>query len=255
MMNRGVAIVTGSRRGIGKSIALNLAKAGFDVVVSDIENDEHAETTMSEIRQLGRACRFQACDVGDEGSHAALLAASEELGELTCLVNNAGVSSTVRGDMLDLPVESLDRALRVNLRGPFLLSQTFAKRLIAHGGSKGFRSIVNITSVNATILGLNRPDYCITKAALSTVTRLFAARLADEGIHVYEVRPGMTLTEMTAPSRSRYDTMIAEGEVPMKRWGVPDDIGAAVTILASGGFQFSTGDAIHVDGGLSLHRV
>lgn len=253
--SKGVAIVTGSRRGIGSAIAHSLAAGGFDIVVSDIERDDYAEATLAGIAKLGRRSVFQSCDVGDEHSHAALLDAADALGELTCLVNNAGVSSTVRGDMLDLPVESLDRALRVNLRGPFLLSQAFAKRLIARGPSEAFRSIVNITSINATVLGLNRPDYCMTKAALSTMTRLFAARLGADAINVYEVRPGMTLTEMTAPSRARYDQMIADGAVPMHRWGMPDDVAQAVATLALGGFRFSTGDAVAVDGGLSLHRV
>ena len=253
----GVAIVTGGRRGIGRAIAMALASRGFDILVVDLEADAAARETMSSLHEKGVTARFVAADIGDETGHGAILDAAEELGPLTSLINNAGVSSTVRGDMLDLPVDSLDRSWRVNLRAPFLLTQAFAKRLIAQpaGGETTFRSVINITSVNAEILGLNRPDYCMTKAALSTMTRLFAARLAEAGIHVYEVRPGMTMTEMTAPSRGKYDQIIEEGVVPMRRWGVPADVGEAVAVLAAGAFRFSTGDAVNVDGGLHMHRL
>jgi len=254
---REVAIVTGGRRGIGRSIAYALAAHSFNILVVDIEEDASARETMSALQGKGIAARFLAADIGDESKHGEILDAAAELGTLTTLINNAGVSSTVRGDMLDLPVESLDRSWRVNLRAPFLLTQTFSKRLTAQPlrGKESFRSIVNITSVNVEILGLNRPDYCMTKAALSTMTRLFAARLAENGIHVYEVRPGMTMTDMTAPSRDKYDRVIEEGLVPMRRWGAPADIGEAVAVLATGAFRFSTGDAINVDGGLHMYRL
>ena len=143
----------------------------------------------------------------------------------------------------------------MNLRAPFLLSQAFGKRLVADLRPNGFRSIVNITSVNVEILGIDRPDYCITKAGLSMMTRLFAARLAEAGVHCYEVRPGMTMTEMTAPSKAKYDRVIEEGLVPLRRWGQPDDVGEAVATLADGAFRFSTGDAVYVDGGLHMHRL
>ena len=253
----GVAIVTGARRGIGRAIANALASRAFNILVVDIEEDASARETMSALHEKGVTASFIAADIGDESGHDGILDAAEELGTLTTLINNAGVSSTVRGDMLDLPVDSLDRSWRINLRAPFLLTQAFSKRLIAQtaGGEEAFRSIVNITSVNAEILGLNRPDYCMTKAALSTMTRLFAARLAEAGVHVYEVRPGMTMTDMTAPSRGKYDQIIKEGVVPMRRWGVPVDVGEAVAALATGAFRFSTGDAVNVDGGLHMHRL
>lgn len=252
-----VAIVTGARRGIGRAIANALASRAFNILVVDMEEDASARETMSALHEKGVTARFVAADIGDESGHGGILDAAEGLGILTTLINNAGVSSTVRGDMLDLPVDSLDRSWRVNLRAPFLLTQAFSKRLIEQpaGGERPFRSIVNITSVNAVILGLNRPDYCMTKAALSTMTRLFAARLAEAGVHVYEVRPGMTMTDMTAPSRGRYDQTIEEGVVPMRRWGLPADVGEAVAALATGAFRFSTGDAVNVDGGLHMHRL
>lgn len=252
-----VAIVTGARRGIGRAIAYALASRAFNILVVDIEEDEAAHATMTALREKGVAGRFIATDIGDESQHTGILDAAEQLGVLTTLVNNAGVSSTVRGDMLDLPVESLDRSLRINIRAPFLLTKAFAKRvaLPRERHEDAFRSIVNITSVNVEILGLNRPDYCITKAALSTMTRLFAARLAEAGIHVYEVRPGITMTEMTTPSREKYDQVIEEGLVPMRRWGEPGDVGEAVAALVTGAFRFSTGDAVNVDGGLHMYRL
>ena len=250
-----VAIVTGGRRGIGRAISLSLATRGFAVLVVDLEEEDAARDTIAALRAAGARAEFLTADVGDEGTHAGMLDAAGRLGTLTTLVNNAGVSSTVRGDMLDLPVESLDRSLRVNLRAPFLLSQAFARRLVADGMGDTFRSIVNVTSVNVTILGVDRPDYCMTKAALSTMTRLFAARLAEELIHVYEVRPGMTMTGMTAPSKAKYDRVIDEGLVPLRRWGQPHDVGEAVATLADGAFRFSTGDAVFVDGGLHMHRL
>lgn len=251
-----VSIVTGGRRGIGRAICQSMAGKGHNVIVVDIENDAEAVETIALLNSAGVKSNFLACDVGDEATHDRILEAASKLGTPSTLVNNAGVSSTVRGDMLDLPIESLDRALRINLRAPFLLSQKFSKALIASNASADhFCSIVNITSVNVEILGLNRPDYCITKAGLSMVTKLFAGRLAEEGIHSYEVRPGITMTDMTRPSREKYDKVIEEGLVPMRRWGAPEDVADAVAALASGAFKFSTGDAVSVDGGLHLYRL
>lgn len=255
-MKSGVAIVTGGRRGIGRAICQCLARGGLSVLVVDLEADDAADATLSMIRGFGVDAEFVAADVGDERMHERIIKAAGQLGTLTTLVNNAGVSSTVRGDMLNLPVESLDRAIRINLRAPFLLSQAFSRKLIEEKtGASHFCSIVNITSVNVEILGINRPDYCITKTGLSMATRLFAARLADEKIHAYEVRPGITMTDMTQPSREKYDKVIDDGLVPMRRWGAPEDVGEAVANLATGAFKFSTGDAIWVDGGLHLYRL
>ncbi len=255
-MTTAVSIVTGGRRGIGRAIGRALAERRHNILVVDVERDEAAEETIALLREQGVEAEFLVADVGDETLHEGILDAAGRLGTATTLVNNAGVSSTVRGDMLDLPVESLDRALRINLRAPFLLSQAFSRRLIREKvATRHFCSIVNITSVNVEIIGVNRPDYCITKTGLSMATRLFAARLAEENIHAYEVRPGITMTEMTQPSREKYDRVIEEGLVPMRRWGSPEDIGEAVAGLATGAFRFSTGDAVFVDGGLHLYRL
>lgn len=254
-MNSPVAIVTGGRRGIGRAICMKLAESGKGVLVVDLERDAAADETLKLLGKTGVKATFVAADVGDETTHEHIIVAAKSLGTLTTLVNNAGVSSTVRGDMLDLPVESLDRCWRINLRAPFLLSQAFSKSLIADAARSGhFCSIINITSVNTDVLGLNRPDYCITKAGLSMATKLFAARLGPDGICAYEVRPGMTMTDMTQPSRAKYDKAIEDGAVPMMRWGQPEDVAEAVSGLAAGAFKFSTGDAVFVDGGLHLYR-
>ncbi len=258
MSEERTAIVTGGRRGIGRAIAVALARRGFNIAIVDLERDAAADETLRLIEASGRKAAFVAADVGDVENHMAIIEAAKGLrGRLACLVNNAGVSSLVRGDMLDLTHESFDRVMRVNLRGAFFLSQAFARALLAAPKTEpqAFRSIVNITSVNAQLVGVNRADYCISKTGMSMMTRLFATRLAAEGINVYEVRPGMIRTDMTAPSAERYEVMLAEGGVPIARWGEPEDIGDAVGRLADGAFPFTTGSAIEIDGGMHMHRV
>ncbi|MEZ5904644.1 MAG: 3-ketoacyl-ACP reductase [Geminicoccaceae bacterium] len=256
-MTERTAIVTGGRRGLGRAIAVELARTGFDVAIADLERDAAADETVAAIEATGRQARFIAADIADLATHAAILDEAARLpGPLCALVNNAGVSSLVRGDMLELSVEGFDRAIGVNLRAAFFLTQLFAKRLGPAANASPFRSIVNITSVNAAdVLGPNRADYGMSKAAMSMMSRLFALRLAEFGINVYEVRPGIMRTDMTAPSAGRYDAFIASGGVPIARWGTPDDVGKAVAMLANGGLGFTTGSAIEVDGGMHLYTV
>ena len=251
-----IAIVTGGRRGIGRAIAEELARGGFHIAIVDLARGDGAEAVEAAVEAAGRSCLFIAADVSDIASHGSIIAQAQTLpGKLCTLVNNAGVSSVVRGDMLELSPESFDRAINVNLRASFFLSQSFAKRLLAEPQDAGaFRSIINITSINAEILGLNRADYCISKAGMSMMTKLFAARLAEAGILVYEIRPGVIRTEMTVPSTARYDEILASGGVPIARWGLPADVGSAVAFLARGSLPFTTGSAIEVDGGLHMHR-
>lgn len=205
----------------------------------------------------GPCARYYRFDLADLDAHAPLLDAVEtDLGPIECLVNNAGVSSLVRGDLLDLGVDSFDRAVAVNLRGTFFLTQAVARRMIGHDHDGiGLRSIITIGSANAEIVGENRGDYCITKTGLSMMTKLFASRLAADNIAVFEVRPGIIRTQMTAPASARYDAFIADGGVPMQRWGNPDDVAETVRTLASGGLPFATGMHVDVSGGMQLHRV
>ncbi len=240
---RGTALVTGAGRGIGRAIADALADSGFVVADAGLAPGED-----------GRH-RFFPLDVAAIDRHDALVDAVEaELGPITCLVNNAGITSHVRGDVLDLLPDSFDHVMAVNLRGTFFLTQAVARRMAART-ARAFRSIVTISSVNAEIVGENRADYCMSKAALAMMSKVFAARLAPLGIAVFEIRPGMTRTAMTAPAAERYDGLIAAGGVPAGRWGEPADVGAAVATLARGDIPYATGIAVDVAGGLQLHRV
>ena len=251
-----VALVTGARRGIGRGIAFALAEGGFDVAVADLEHDDDARQTLQGLRDRGVKAEFVRCDVADLDGHAAVLGAVRAaLGPLSCLVNNAGVSVARRGDLLEATPESFDRLLRVNLRGPFFLTQRVAAGFVAEPRAGHYRCIVNISSANAFAVSTNRGEYCISKSAISMATQLFAARLGEAGVGVFEVRPGIIRTGMTAVAAADYDKRIAEGLTPMPRWGEPEDVGRAVAALASGAFGFSTGDAIHVNGGLHIQRL
>ncbi len=252
---RPVALVTGSQRGIGRAIAVALAKAGFDIAANDRDDSEDLAATVAAV--AGKAAAFPA-DIADLGAHEPLLdRVLEHFGRLDCLVNNAGVSVLARADLLDVSPESYDRCLSVNTRGPFFLTQAFAKRLLAMPAAAAgvHRSITFITSANAEMASLNRGEYCVSKAGLSMVSHLFALRLAEHGVGVYQVRPGVIATDMTAPAKQPYDKAIAEGLSPIRRWGQPEDVAAAVATLAQGLLPFTVGEAIHVDGGLHVPRL
>jgi NAD(P)-dependent dehydrogenase (short-subunit alcohol dehydrogenase family) len=251
-----VALVTGGRRGIGRGIAYVLAAAGFDVAVADLERDDDAEETLRGIRDHDARGEFVACDVADlDGHEGVLQAVRASLGPISCLVNNAGVSVARRGDLLEATPESFDRLMRINLRGPFFLTQRVAREFVANPKSEHYRSIINVSSANAYATSINRGEYCLSKSAIGMATHLFATRLAEVGVGVFEVRPGVVRTAMTAVAADEYDRRIAQGLTPMPRWGEPEDVGRAVAALASGAFGFSTGDAIHVDGGLHIQRL
>jgi 3-oxoacyl-[acyl-carrier protein] reductase len=250
-----VALVTGGRRGNGRGCALALAAAGFDLVLVDLERDQDAEQTLAGIAERGGHGAFLVSDIADLDGHARLVdAAFDAFGRLDCLVNNAGVGVQSRGDLLEVSSESYDRCLAVNLRGSFFLTQEVARRMLTvrPGDDAPHRSIITITSVNAEIASTDRGEYCISKAGASMLTRLFALRLAAEGIGVYEVRPGVIRTPMTAPVAERYQQRIENGLSPIARWGEPEDVGRAVATLACGGLPFSVGQVVYVDGGLNL---
>jgi NAD(P)-dependent dehydrogenase (short-subunit alcohol dehydrogenase family) len=253
---RPVALVTGGSRGIGRGIVLALAAAGFDVAVADLAEDADANETLSMARKTGARAGFFACDVGDLPRHAALLdEIGAALGPVDCLINNAGISVAERTDLLRASPESFDRLMRVNLRGPFFLTQRVAAEFVAAPAVGRYRCIVNISSANAYAASINRGEYCLSKAAVTMATKLFAARLGEAGVGVFEIRPGVIRTAMTAVAAADYERRIAEGLSPMRRWGTPEDVGRAVAALARGDFAFSTGDAFHVDGGLHVQRL
>lgn len=249
-------LVTGGRRGIGRAIALALAAEGHDVAVNAEVGGAELDGVADEIAAQGRASAALVADLADLDSHAGLLAAAEAaLGPLDVLVNNAGVGVLQRGDPLDVSPESFDRCMGLNARAMFFLSQRFARGLLARPRPAGVHCcIVNITSCNAVAVALNRAEYTVSKAAAHMVSQAFAARLAGEGIGVYEIQPGVIATDMTAPVLEDYRARIAAGLTLAPRVGTPEEVGAVVASLASGRFDYATGQAIRLDGGLLLPR-
>ena len=246
------AFVTGAGRGIGRAIALAMAGAGFDVAVNDVTDSEELRVTVAEISALGVKSISVVSDISDLSAHEAMLDKAEAaLGPLTTLINNAGVSVQSRGDLLNVTPESYDRCLNVNTRGTFFLTQAFAKRLQP---STSHRSIVTISSANAIGVSIMRGEYCISKAGVSMMSKLFAARLSNEDVGVYEIQPGFIETDMTAPSKARYDKLIDDGLTVIKRFGTPEEVGRIALTLAQGLLPYTTGQIIQADAGLLTVR-
>ena len=249
-------------------MALRLNSAiGYDLVINYAGNAAAAKQTAMdcEVRAKagGRSIRAEVCqaDISSGADRSRLVQfAKSQLGRLDLLVNNAGVAPNIRADILEATEESFDRLININVKGPYFLTQLVAKWMIEQ--SSGARSsaptkprIVTISSISAYTASINRGDYCISKAALSMLTPLFASRLAEHGIYVYEIRPGVIATDMTGPVKEKYDKLIAEGFTPIQRWGTPEDIGKAVVAIAQDLLPFSTGEVINVDGGFHLRRL
>lgn len=261
--NRPVALVTGAGRGIGRGIALELAKNGFDVVGNDIIFDpKNKQAGLFEVKE--RIQEFNAAFLPVEGDisclddHGKILGqALDRFGRIDVLVNNAGVAPEERLDILETTPDSFDRLISINARGTFFLTQKIAKQMIRQvkENSELKPCIIFISSISAYVSSPSRAEYCISKAAISQAAKIFADRLTDYGINVYEVRPGIIKTDMTAPVQEKYDKLIAEGLVPQKRWGFPEDIGKAVVALAKGYFGYSTGLIVEVSGGMNISRL
>ncbi|CAN7380512.1 3-ketoacyl-ACP reductase [Mesorhizobium amorphae] len=253
-MTRPAAIVTGGARGIGLACAEALADTGFDILVADLAETAD-EGLAANIAARGAKFAYVRCDIADLSTHATVVdAAKRAFRRIDCLVNNAGVGAVVRGDLLELKPDNFDRALGINLRGTIFLSQAVAKAMLAAPGGHP-KSIITITSVSAEMASPERADYCISKAGLSMWVKNLALRLAAESIGVFELRPGIIRTDMTAGVAAKYDALIDGGLVPAKRWGEGADIGAVVAALAGGRLGFSTGSIINVDGALSVPRL
>ncbi len=252
---RPVALVTGARRGIGLAIAEAFAAAGHDVALTDRVRDDAAEQALARVAAHGARVHFEAFDLADLSAHTPALAAVEAaLGPIDVLVNNAGIGAVVRGDLLDLSPENFDTVIDVNLRGTLFLTQQVAKRMLARPPSYP-RAILTISSVSAALASPERADYCISKAGLAMAVQNLALRLAATDVGVYEIRPGVIRTDMTAAVSEKYDRLIAGGLVPAGRWGEGADIARAAVALASGAFGFATGAVIDLDGGLAIPRL
>ena len=253
-----VALVTGGTRGIGLGIARALAGAGWNLVLSGMRPASDVTATLQELRTLGADVSYFASDVSKAEDRTALVgAARARHGALNAVINNAGRAPRVRADLLEASEESFEELLRTNLQGPYFLTQALARDMVARRTEDpSFRaSIIFVTSVSADMASPNRGEYCVSKAGLAMAVKLFAVRLAAHGIPVYEVRPGIISTDMTAGVKETYDRRIADGLVPEGRWGTGDDVGRAVTALVRGDVPYATGTIVHVDGGLSVPRL
>ena len=271
----GAVLVTGASRGLGRGIALELAAAGYSVAVNYRRNREAAERTAAACAEAaakrpdtaGPTPRFIPVrgDIALRADRERLVEETvEHFGEVRSLVNNAGVAPDTRADITEASEESFERIVRTNLQGPYFLTQAVVRRWLAGEEERGSaaddtasprRHIVFVTSISAATASVNRGDYCISKAGLAMASQLWAARLAGEGINVYEVRPGIMATDMTSGVKEKYDALIAEGLVPQRRWGRPEDIGRIVRSVLDGDFAFSTGAVIYSDGGFNISRL
>ncbi|HEX7387513.1 MAG TPA: 3-ketoacyl-ACP reductase [Castellaniella sp.] len=253
---RRVAVVTGGRRGIGRSICYHLAEAGFDLLINDILTDAALDETLAGVRSRGATAQVFSGSVADVSLHKRLAdTAYDHFGRLDVLVNNAGIQVRNRGDLLDVTTEHFDEILNTNLRGTFFLTQHIAGRMLSDGQPTEGRSIIVISSSNAIMVSTEKGEYCISKSGLSMTAKLFSVRLAEAGIGVFEIRPGLIRTDMTAAVREQYGALIEEGISPIRRWGEPADVGRTVKTLVSGDIPFATGISINIDGGLMVPRL
>jgi 3-oxoacyl-[acyl-carrier protein] reductase len=250
--------VTGGTRGIGLGIAQALAQDGWDLTICGVRPETDVGDVLADLRRQGGSVQYVAADLARSEHRAALVdRVRATAGVVHALVNNAGRAPRIRADLLEATEESFEDLLRTNLQGPYFLTQAIARdQLERRRADPAFHaSITFITSVSAEMASVNRGEYCVSKAGLSMTARLFAARLAEHGIPVYEIRPGIIATDMTAGVREAYDRRIADGLVPERRWGLPADVGRVVAALARGDLPYATGSIVHVDGGLSMPRL
>ena len=251
------ALITGGSRGIGLGIAEALGKRGYRLAINGVRDEDEVSQQLDHLRQLTDVVYCQG-NIGNLGDHKGIVAkALTKFNTIDVLVNNAGVAPKNRKDILELDEESFDRLMDINLKGTFFLTQLVAQQMLAakKSNDKYSPSIITITSMSAEVASINRAEYCMSKAALSMMTKLFATRLAEADIPVYEVRPGIIETDMTAGVREKYDKLINDGLTLEKRWGTPADIGKIVAALASGSIPYATGQVIAADGGLTIRRL
>lgn len=256
-------LVTGSSRGLGRGVALRLASAGYSVAIHYANNADAAEATAAECRDISpnkdQSFPVVGGNIGEAAGRERIMRETlSAFGRLDALVNNAGIAPRVRADITEATEEIFDEVLGVNLKGPYFLSQLAVRHwlenpgaCVLHGGYK----LLFVTSISAFTASVNRGEYCISKAGLAMAAQLWAVRLAAEGVQVLELRPGIMATDMTAGVKEKYDALIADGLVPQRRWGTPEDVGRAVESVLGGAFPFTTGDVINLDGGFHLRRL
>ena len=253
------ALITGGTRGIGLGIAQSLAEAGFDLAVNGVRREDQSDTVLDELRSQDVRVEYCRGDVGSPDDRAAIIAGvREEFGRLDVLVNNAGITSPGRRDLLEADEESFDRVVATNLKGPYFLTQLAANWMIElkKNGLDFEPCVINISSISAEFVSTNRGDYCLTKAATGMATKLWAARLAEFGIRVYEVQPGIIRSDMTAGVIDKYDRLlIEEGLALERRWGTPEDVGRAVSALVRGEIPYATGQVLYIDGGMRIQQL
>lgn len=253
-----VALVTGGTRGIGLGIAEALADEGCDLALCGRRDEVEVEDTLAALRARGSEVLYVPCNIRDTEAHARLVERiRSKYGHLNVLVNNAGVAPRERNDLLDATEQSFDRVMAINLRGSYFLTQRVANWMVdQHQSDADFSGcIINITSISSTVASPNRGEYCISKAGLTMATKLWAVRLAEFDIPVYEVRPGVIRTDMTSGVEEKYDRLIEEGLMLQKRWGTPEDVGKAAALLARSELPYSTGEVIMIDGGMTVDRL
>ena len=258
-MDRPIAVVTGSTRGIGRGIAEKLLSEGYDVLLSGTQPDTNKDEILAPLRAEGfkGSCDYKKCDISLREDRDAIFAyVASVYGRLDVMVNNAGVAPLIREDLLKMNEESFDRVLDINLKGSFFMCQSAANLMLKLGDKEGRpQRIINISSISAYTSSTNRGEYCITKAGVSMITKLFADRLASENILVFEIRPGIILTDMTEKVRDKYEKLIGEDFTPIKRLGQPKDVADMVYAACSGLLDFTTGQVLNADGGFHLRRL
>lgn len=253
-----LALITGGRRGIGFGVARALAGEGFQLAICDIAPEAEVSNALDELRSLGVEIRYYQADVTELADRDRMLTQiQEQCGPIHVLVNNAGVAPEVRQDILSATEQSFERVMKINLQGPYFLTQAVANTMIEAKKirAESFFCIVNIASSNSQAASVDRGEYCISKAGVSMATKLWAVRLGEYNIPVYEIRPGVIKTDMTKGVRDKYDALIEEGLLLQRRWGLPEDIGRAVASLARGDLAYSTGQILYVDGGQLVDRL
>jgi 3-oxoacyl-[acyl-carrier protein] reductase len=253
-----VALITGAARGIGLGIACELAESGYNIVICDVHEETAVGDALERLRSIGSDVLYCKADVTEPDDRLAMLEQiKEQFGNLNVLVNNAGVAPRVRADILESTEESYERVMKINLQGPFFLTQAVANYMIRqHQQNADFDGcIVNISSISSTVASPSRSEYCLSKAGVTMATKLWATRLGEFDIPVYEIRPGLIMTDMTSVVKEKYDKLIDEGLLLQARWGQPQDIGKAVAMLTRGDIRYATGQALILDGGMTLPRL